>query len=48
MPTIMMGLFGVLATMGTNLFPDRDGTFWTRMGQIGAIITGTIASYNAG
>ena len=48
LPTMMMGMFTVLATMGTNLFPDRDDTFWTRVGQIGAIMTGSIASYNAG
>lgn len=43
-----MGMFGVLTVEGSNIVEDREGPFWTRVGQIAAISTGFVSAYLTG
>merc|ERR1711988_748053 len=45
-----LSLVGAFAWAGTNadLFPNKDGSFWTRFAEISMIFTGAIAAYRFG
>lgn len=45
-----VAIVGAFAWVGTNsdLFPNKDASFWTRFAQIAMIFTGAIAAYRSG
>jgi len=45
-----LAIVGSFAWVGTNsdLFPNKDASFWTRFGQIAMVFTGAIAAYRSG
>jgi len=48
LPLSLFIAFAYVGIDGVNGLTDRDGTFWTRAGQIAMIFTGAISAYRAG